>query len=45
MNFLARLFSKVTYSCTVCDAVQRIPLRRVHFPLCQHRVRRCSHQN
>jgi len=23
-------FSKVTYSCTACDATQRIPLRRVH---------------
>lgn len=27
---LAQLFAKVTYSCTACDAVQRIPLRRVH---------------
>lgn len=31
MNLLARLFTKVTYSCTSCAAVQRIPLRRVHF--------------
>lgn len=23
-------FSKVTYSCTACSAMQRIPLRRVH---------------
>jgi hypothetical protein len=23
-------FNKVTYSCTACDARQRIPLRRVH---------------
>jgi hypothetical protein len=31
MTPLARLFAKVTYSCTSCKAVQRIPLRRVHF--------------
>jgi hypothetical protein len=31
MNLLGWLFTKVTYSCTRCDAVQRIPLRRVHF--------------
>lgn len=31
MNFLARLFQKVTYSCTHCNAVQRIPVRRIHF--------------
>ncbi len=30
MRLLATLFSKVTFSCTMCDAVQRIPLRRVH---------------
>jgi hypothetical protein len=30
MKLLRRLFGKVTYSCTRCDAVQRIPLRRVH---------------
>jgi hypothetical protein len=29
MKRLAR-FSKVTYSCTTCDATQRIPLRRIH---------------
>ena len=23
-------FRKVTYSCTACDATQKIPLRRVH---------------
>jgi hypothetical protein len=23
-------FSRVTFSCTACDATQRIPLRRVH---------------
>ena len=31
MSLFGRLFSKVTYTCTVCEAVQRIPLRRVHF--------------
>lgn len=31
MNALRWLFAKVTYACTRCDAVQRIPLRRVHF--------------
>lgn len=31
MNLFARLFKKVTYSCTYCDAVQRIPVRRLHF--------------
>jgi hypothetical protein len=31
MKLLAQLFTQVTYSCTACDAVQRIPLRRVHF--------------
>jgi len=30
MRLLARLFAKVTHSCNVCGAVQRIPLRRVH---------------
>lgn len=30
MSLLTRWFAKVTYSCTVCHAVQRIPLRRVH---------------
>jgi hypothetical protein len=30
MNLLSWLFTKVTYSCTACDAVQRIPLRRIH---------------
>lgn len=24
------LFAKVTYTCTSCEAVQRIPVRRVH---------------
>lgn len=28
---LSDLFTKVTFSCTDCGAVQRIPLRRVHF--------------
>jgi hypothetical protein len=31
MNPFARLFKKVTYSCTQCAAVQRIPVRRLHF--------------
>lgn len=30
MKLLVWLFARVTYSCTLCDAVQRIPLRRVH---------------
>jgi hypothetical protein len=30
MKLFAWLFTKVTYSCTACEAVQRIPLRRVH---------------
>jgi hypothetical protein len=30
MNLLTWLFAKVTYSCTGCNAAQRIPLRRVH---------------
>ena len=30
MKLLAWLFTNVTYSCTACEAVQRIPLRRVH---------------
>jgi hypothetical protein len=30
MKPLAWLFTKVTFSCTACEAVQRIPLRRVH---------------
>jgi hypothetical protein len=28
---LAWLFKKVTFTCTHCDARQRIPLRRIHF--------------
>lgn len=31
MSLLQRLFTRVTYRCTDCEAVQRIPLRRVHF--------------
>lgn len=31
MKLFARWFSKVVYSCTFCEAVQKIPLRRVHF--------------
>ena len=30
MKPFAWLFAKVTYSCTTCEAVQRIPVRRVH---------------
>jgi hypothetical protein len=30
MRPLTWLFSKVTYSCTACNAEQKIPLRRVH---------------
>ncbi len=30
MKLFVRLFGRVTYTCTHCDAVQRIPLRRVH---------------
>lgn len=30
MSLLSWLFAKVTYSCTCCEAAQRIPLRRVH---------------
>ena len=28
---LARLFSRVTYTCHHCGVSQRIPLRRIHF--------------
>lgn len=31
MTRFANAFKKVTYSCTSCDAVQRIPVRRLHF--------------
>ena len=30
MKLLSRWFSKVTYTCTFCEAVQTIPLRRIH---------------
>lgn len=30
MKLLSWLFSKVTYTCTFCEAVQTIPLRRIH---------------
>ena len=30
MKLLRWWFSKVTYTCTFCDAVQTIPLRRIH---------------
>jgi hypothetical protein len=30
MRLFSWLFTKVTYTCTFCDAVQTIPLRRVH---------------
>lgn len=30
MNLLRLLFPKVTYTCTFCEAVQTIPLRRIH---------------
>lgn len=31
MKLFHWFFTKVTYSCTYCDAAQRIPLRRIHF--------------
>lgn len=30
MKLLSWLFTKVTYTCTFCDAVQMIPVRRIH---------------
>jgi uncharacterized protein YlaI len=30
MKLLTWMFTKVTYTCTFCDEVQTIPLRRVH---------------
>ena len=30
MKLLNRLFTKVTYTCTSCEAVQTIPVRRIH---------------
>jgi hypothetical protein len=30
MKLLCWWFSKVTYTCTFCEAVQTIPLRRIH---------------
>jgi hypothetical protein len=30
MNLLSWLFTKVTYRCTSCEAVQTIPVRRIH---------------
>jgi uncharacterized protein YlaI len=30
MKLLGWLFAKVTYKCTVCEAVQTIPVRRLH---------------
>ena len=30
MNLLSWLFPKVTYTCTSCEAVQTIPVRRIH---------------
>lgn len=30
MKLLRRLFTKVTYTCTFCEAVQTIPVRRIH---------------
>ena len=30
MKLFNRMFTKITYACTFCEAVQAIPLRRVH---------------
>ena len=30
MKLLRRLFTKVTYTCTFCEVVQTIPVRRIH---------------
>ena len=30
MKLLSWLFTKVTYTCTFCEAVQTIPVRRIH---------------
>jgi hypothetical protein len=30
MNLIGWLFPKVTYMCTLCEAVQTIPVRRIH---------------
>ena len=30
MKLLRWLFTKVTYTCTCCEAVQTIPVRRIH---------------
>jgi hypothetical protein len=30
MKLLGWLFAKVTYTCTFCQAVQTIPVRRIH---------------
>lgn len=30
MKLLSRLFTKVAYTCTFCEAVQTIPVRRIH---------------
>lgn len=30
MNLISWLFTKVTYTCTRCKAVQTIPVRRIH---------------
>jgi hypothetical protein len=30
MNLISWLFGKVTYTCTLCEVVQTIPVRRVH---------------
>ena len=30
MNLLSWLFTKVTYTCTSCETVQTIPVRRLH---------------
>lgn len=39
MSLFTWLFAKVTYSCTACHALQRIPLRRVHVFERFHRLR------
>jgi len=30
MKLLSRLFTRVTYTCTLCETVQTIPVRRIH---------------
>lgn len=30
MKLLSWIFAKITYTCTLCEAVQTIPVRRIH---------------